>query len=356
MPGLLHSLRSPSSPNLFQKFRSVRNSSPPERPQLTRRETISLIDCIASTRTQIFELERHVKNLQDNALTVCRNIQHKQPDFTPPITIHLPEIFQETVIPSSAVALPKRPPRKWSSIHLLRSPSSSSDDKLNIPAALSKYATDVPEAERELPPSPTYINFEDIVLMVDGESGLQVQLDLLALKKAQLEVEVMKLEVNLLFWGGLYEQVRSVYWQEEKEEARRNSHCYTWRPSTPSLLGQWSFDADSIPSEYTEGSGSDTPQKLTIPRKRSIREMIARFKATALFLFRPGTKRDYSWPEYNDLFLPESSDIRAREISSSTEREISDDPEQGYTRGGSDVDISADIECAIEELRGIPQL
>jgi hypothetical protein len=166
----------------------------------------------------------------------------------------------------------------------------------------------------------------------------------------------MKLEVNLLFWGGLYKQVRSVYWQEEKEEARRKSHCYTWRPSTPSLLGQWSFDADSIPSEYTEGSGSDTPRKLVIPRKRSIREMIAKVKANALFLFRPGTKQDYSWSKYNDLFLQESSDIRARETSSSTERETSDDPEQGYTRGGSDVDISADIECAIEELRGIPQL
>jgi len=351
MPGLLNSLRSPSSPNLFQKFRSVRNSPPPERPQLTRRETVSLIECIASIHTQIFELERHVKNLYDNTLTVCRNIQHIQPDFTPPITIRLPDIFQETVILSSAETLPKKPPRKWSSIHLLRSPSSSSDDKLDIPAALSECATDVPEAEREL-----RINFEDIVLMADSEPGLQGELDLLALKKAQLEVEVMKLEVNLLFWGGLYKQVRSVYWQEEKEEARRKSHCYTWRPSTPSLLGQWSFDADSIPSEYTEGSGSDTLRKLPVPRKRSIREIIARIKAAAVFLFRPGTKRDYSWSEYNDLFLPESSDIRARETSSSTEGEISDDPEQGYTRGGSDFDISADIECAIEELRGIPQL
>jgi hypothetical protein len=61
-------------------------------------------------------------------------------------------------------------------------------------------------------------------------------------------------------------------------------------------------------------------------------------------------------PSYNELFLPESSDIRARETSSSTERETSDDPEQGYTRGGSDVDISADIECTIEELRWISQL
>jgi hypothetical protein len=148
---------------------------------------------------------------------------------------------------------------------------------------------------KENSPSPTFINLEDIVLMADSQSGLQAQLDLLALKKTQLEVEVMKLEVNLLFWGGLYKQVRSVYWQEEKEEARRKSHCYTWRPSTPSLLGQLSFDADSIPSEYTEDSGSDTPRKLTIPRKRSIREMIARVKATALFLFRPGTNRDYSW-------------------------------------------------------------
>jgi len=223
----------------------------------------------------------------------------------------------------------------------------SSDDKLDIPVALNKYATDVPEAGRELL-SPRCINFEDMVLMADSESDLQVQLDLLALKKAQLEVEVMKLEVNLLFWGGLHKQVRSVYRQEEKEEARGKSHFYTWRPSTPSLLGQWSFDADSIPSD-TKGQNSDTSRKSTSPRKVvPIREMIARVKANALFLLRSGRKRDYSWSDYDDLFLPESRDIRARATSSSTKRETSDDPEQGYTRGSSDVDISADIECAIE--------
>jgi hypothetical protein len=167
-----------------------------------------------------------------------------------------------------------------------------------------------------------------MVLVADSESDLQVQLDLLALKKAQLEVEVMKLEVNLLFGGGLHKQVRSVYRQKEKVEARGKSHFYTRSPSRPSLLGQWSLDADSIPSEYTEGRGSDTSWRLTHPRKRvPIREMIARVKAAALFLFRPGTKRDYSWSEYDDLFLPESSDIRARPTSSSTKWETSDDPE-----------------------------
>lgn len=311
------------------------------------RETDFLIDCIASTRIQILELERYVESLQDETLSVCRIIQHKQPDFTPPIAIRLPEIFQGAVVLSPAEASPKTRPRKWSSIPLLHTHSPPSNNKPEIPATLSKYATDVPEAERELP-SPTCNSFEDMVLVADSGSDLQIQLDLLALKKAQLEVEVMKLEVNLLFWGGLHKQVRPVDRQEEKEEARGKSHFYTWRPSTPSLLGQWSFDADSIPSEYTESRGSDTSRRLTIPRKRvHIREMIAKVKAAALFLFRPGAKRDHSWPEYDDLFLPESSDIRARATSSSTKRDTSEDPEQGYTRGRSDIDKSADIECAI---------
>jgi hypothetical protein len=219
MPGLLNSLRSPSSPNLFQKFPNARNSPPPARPQLARRETDFLIDCIASTRIQILKLERYAESLQDETLSVCRSIQYKQPDFTPPIAIRLPEIFQGAVILSPAEASPKTRPRKWSSIPLLHTHSPPSNDKPDIPATLSKYATDVPEAERELP-SPTCNSFKDIVLVVDSGSDLQIQLDLLALKKAQLEVEVMKLEVNLLFWGGLHKQVRSVYRQEEKEKAR----------------------------------------------------------------------------------------------------------------------------------------
>lgn len=187
MPGLLNSLRSPSYPNLFQKFLSARNSPPPARAQLSHRETKPLVDCIASTRTQILELERRIESLQDDTLTVCRSIQHKQPDFTPPIAICLPEIFQGPVVLSPAKASPKTRPRKWFSIPLFHTHSPPSNGKLDIPATLNTYVTDVPEAERELP-SPTCISFEEMVLVADSESDLQVQLDLLALKKAQLEV------------------------------------------------------------------------------------------------------------------------------------------------------------------------
>jgi hypothetical protein len=307
MPGLLNSFRSPTSPDLLQKFFGARKSLNPERSKLSRRETEGLMDHIASTRTQIFALEGRVESLQGNTLTVCCSIQHKQPGFTPPIVIRLPEISQGPAVTSSLVeASPNKPRRKWFSIALLRPHSTSSDNKLEIPAALNKYPTDVSEAERDIL-SPASISFEDMALTADGESDLQVQLDLLALQKAELEVEVMKLEVNLLFWEGLYKQVQSVYRQEVKEEARRKSHFSSWRPSTPSSLGQWAFNAHSIPSEYTKGRGSDTSRNLSILRKGvPIREMIVRIKSTTLFLFRPGTRRDYSWSEYDDLSLPEA--------------------------------------------------
>ncbi len=255
MPGLLNSLRSRSFPNLFRKFLCARNSPPRERPQLSRGETDSFIDCIASPRRLILELERHVESLQDDTLVVCRSIQYEKPDITPPVATRLPEIFQGAVVLSPAEASPK----------LANKNSPPSNDKLDIPATLSKYAPDVPEAQRKVP-SPTCISFEDMAFVAGSESDLQVQFDLLALKKAKLEVEVMKLEVNVLLSGGLHKQSRSVNRQEEKEEAKEKSHSSTWRPSKPSLLGQWSFNAGSLPSDTGDRS-SDTSQKFTSPRK-----------------------------------------------------------------------------------------
>lgn len=134
-----------------------------------------------------------------------------------------------------------------------------------------------------------------MALMTDSEAGVQVQPKLLVLKKAELEVEAAKLEADLVFWGNLYQQVRSVYRQEIDKEERRKSYFQTRIPSPPSLLRQWYFDADSIPSEHAEGRGTDTSRTFTIPRKEvPVREMLARVKASSLFLSRSGTSREYS--------------------------------------------------------------
>jgi hypothetical protein len=67
--------------------------------------------------------------------------------------------------------------------------------------------------ERVIAPS-TSINREDMALMAEGKPDLQVQLNLLALKEAELEIKAEKLESMLLFWGGIYEEIKSVRYQK----------------------------------------------------------------------------------------------------------------------------------------------
>ncbi len=53
-----------------------------------------------------------------------------------------------------------------------------------------------------------------MALMAEGKPDLQVQLNLLALKEAELEIKAEKLESMLLFWGGIYEEIKSVRYQK----------------------------------------------------------------------------------------------------------------------------------------------
>jgi hypothetical protein len=188
--------------------------------------------------------------------------------------------------------------------------------------------------------------------MIDNEAGVQVQLNLLVLTKAELEVEVAKLEASLFFWGDLYQQVRSVYRQEIDKEQRRKSYFQTRRPSPPSSLRQWYFDADTIASEHDEGRGTDIPQTFTIPRKEvPIREMLARVKASSLFSPRLGTSQEYSWSESNNLVMSEVSNIRESGADSSTELGTTNHITQCHKRGDSGIAMGANTERANEKLR-----
>ncbi|KAE9367629.1 hypothetical protein N431DRAFT_494570 [Stipitochalara longipes BDJ] len=284
MPGFFNSLRSPSSPDLFQRFFSTRPNPPPEKSELSPRHARILKDCIAKTSKKIFKLERRIKSLNANILTICRCIENNQPSFSPPVVVRLVDTFQTEAVPSPPR---KESPRRWSSIRLLRSHSPPYESKERDPASLIERPFNIPESEREIA-APTSMTSKDIALMVDRKADLQVQLNLL------------KLETGLLFWGGVYEQAKVAYTKELKQRKRKS--CYrTKRALRPSLLRIESSSSDSTCSEHTEGSYTDTSATFKIPRKEvPIKEMIARCQTTSIFLSRLARSRGSSWSEGTD--------------------------------------------------------
>lgn len=354
MPGVFNQLRCPASPDKFQRFLGTRNLSPPEeKPRLSSHHTEVFNDCIEATRTDIFQLERRIKALNSNILTVCRCIKQRQPCFTPPITVQLLGVFQETA--QSVQGSVKKSPRKWQSFPMLRSKSLPNETKFQNIASLIDRPVDIPEYERVIS-SPTSINSEDVALMAARKAEVQLRLNLLVLKKAELEVDVENLERDLVNLGDSYEQVRVVYWQGMAKEGQRKSTYEIRRPSRPSLVSRPSLDSDSIPSEDVQPSAVGTSQTLKILRKEvPIREMIAGVRATSIFSSRSGNSRRNSWFQGDDLLLRddrESVDIAA---GSSTEFRYIVPTRQDYARGDSGVDMSADIERAYEELERVLQ-
>jgi hypothetical protein len=266
MPGFFNPFRSPSSPDMFQRFFSARQTPPPERPELSSGHTGILEDCITTTRTDIFQLERRIKALNANVLAICYCIKNKQPSFVPPTAVRLPEVFQTEAIPSPFKGSPKKSARKWPSIPLLRSNSPPNEAKvLNRPSQIERPA-DVPEAEREIP-SPTSIDCEDMVLMANGKAEPQVQLNFLVLKKAEMEVEVGKLESDLVFWAGVYHDIKIAHRKKSDKEEKRKPSFQTRNPPRPSLLREPSFHSNPISNNHAESRSIPTSAPFIISRK-----------------------------------------------------------------------------------------
>jgi hypothetical protein len=339
---------------MFQRFFSARQTPPPERQELSSDHTGILEDCITTIRTDIFQLERRIKVINADILTVCHCIKNKQPSFVPPIVVRLPEISQTDAVPSPFKGSPKKSARKWPSILLLRSNSPPNEAKvLNRPSQIERPA-DVPEAEREIP-SPTSIDCEDMVLMADGKAELQVQLNLVVLKKAELEVEVGKLESDLLFWAGVYHDVKIAHRKESDKEEKREPSFQTRKPSRPALLREPSFDSDPISSNHAESRSIPTSGPFIISRNEvPIKDMSARVKATSLFSSTLSRRHKTSWSQVDDLFMTEGSGSKARGTGSTTKFGTENYAKHDHTRDDSGADLSADMRgyAAKEELGG----
>ncbi|KAN0095541.1 hypothetical protein V8E51_016252 [Hyaloscypha variabilis] len=323
MPAFFDPLRSPFSPDLFQRFVSARPEALPKKPKISHHHARILKDCIARTRKNIFRLERRARSLNANILTVCRCIEHKQPVLPP--TLRLAGIFQSKAVPSSTS---EATPRTWSPIPLLRSHSPPDKTKTRNLASLIERPINIPDDERVIA-SPTSMTPEDIALMGDRKADLQVQLNLLVLKQAELEIDVHKLEADLMFWGGIYKKVNIANNQKLKQR-KRKSYYQTKKPQRPSLLQMDSSSSDSTFSEHTEGSYTDTSIRFKIPRK---------VQATSIFAWGPARSRRNSWSEGDDLSLTRCSCQTGSSLDVGSTSRV----KQDLVRDDSAVDMSADV-------------
>jgi len=185
--------------------------------------------------------------------------------------------------------------------------------------------------------------------MVDRKADLQVQLNMLVLKLAELELDVQKLEIDLLFWATVYEQTK----ESCKKEAgqRKRQPCHQSETTPRPLLRIESSSSDSAFSEHSEISYEDTSTRFKIRRKEvPIKEMIARVQATSMFKLQPARSRGNSWCEGDDLFMTEGCGLETRHLGSSMESSSPNHVKQDLARDDSAVDMSADVRCAMEEL------
>ena len=229
---------------------------------------------------------------------------------------------------------------------VLRS-QSPHETKAQYPASLIKRPANIPD--REIAP-PTSLTAEDMTLMVDGKDELQVQLNMLVLKKAELEIDVRKLETDLLYWSGVYEGTKSS--RRKGVEQKEPRSCYqTETTSQTSLLRIESSSSGSLSSEYSEISYSDASTPFRIPRKEvPIKEMIARVQETSMFSLGPARSRGNSWSEGDDLFMMKSCGLESKHPGLSIEFVSTIHAQPHLSRDDSAVDMSADVRCAMEEL------
>lgn len=338
---------------MFDRFFGAGNSSPRERPVLSRHHTDVLNNCIKTTRTEIFVLERRMEALNSDIMTVCRCIRERHPPFTPPIAVRLPEPYQEAASTPGQQS-PKKSPRTCQYFPRLRSNSPPKEPDPPGPASfLIERPVDIPGDERVVT-APISISPEDMTSMTEEKADPQVTLNLLVLKKAELEVNVEKLECDLSYWGELYEQVRVVYRQGMKEMDKSHPYYKTKRQSSSSPLAEPSSSADHIPGEHDENSHVGASRRYRIPRKEvPVKEMIARVKATSKFSSRPGLSRQNSWYNGDEILLPNGRESVDIGIGSSSELQYTVPTTPEPTRGDSGIDMSADIEQARAELEGI---
>lgn len=287
--------------NMFRLF-GAKRSPPPESIGLSERETEMFKDCIATTRRQIFETERRIKALNANLLTVCRCIKTRLPSFSPGVPIRLPDIFEGRDLPSPPEVSHKKSAWHMPCLHRQNAPNSVGNPKLHSPAYLIERPVVVPEDERVVAP-PYSIKAKDVTSMAHGKPDLEVQLNLLVLKKAELEVDAHKLEKDLLFWGGVYEKIKFInlhYKKEEKLPSKENlPYSQFRRMPRPSPLRETPVNTEFDPWEST--STRDMGLSSSIPRKEvPIGEMLARFKTTPFNSPRPGTSRESSWFDDTD--------------------------------------------------------
>jgi hypothetical protein len=190
-----------------------------------------------------------------------------------------------------------------------------------------------------------------MVLMANGKAELQVQINLLVLKKAELEVKVGKLESDLLFWAGVYHDVKIAHRKESDKEEKRKPSLQTRKPPRASLLWELSFDSDSISSNHAESRRIPTSVPFIISRKEvPIKEMTTRVKATSFCSSTLARNHKSLWSQVDDLFMTEGSSSRARGTGPTTKFGTENHAKHDHTRDDSGVDQSLDIQRAKEEL------
>jgi hypothetical protein len=144
--------------------------------------------------------------------------------------------------------------------------------------------------------------------MTKGKPELQVQLSLLVMKKAELEVDAEELERYLLFLGNMYKDIKSVHHQHKVEKPMPYSQ-FKRTPKT-SLLRGMPLAANSTRENDNKLRDMGMSMVSNIRKDVPIEEMIARIRASPLNLPRQGTSREGSWIEHTEVRMTGSRVIK----------------------------------------------
>jgi len=123
--------------------------------------------------------------------------------------------------------------------------------------------------------------------MAHGKPDLEALLNLHILKKAELEVDAHKLEKDLFFWGGVYEEIKFVNHQWKMEEKGPSTENLPYsqfrRMAKPSLLSGMPVHAESTIGRIL--APETWACRQAFPGKQfPIEEMLAKFRTTSLNL------------------------------------------------------------------------
>lgn len=181
---------------------------------LSNQQTEIINDCIHQVRSEIFKIEDQTIALLSNLLTISRCLKPLLPtsfchEPFPPLAQDVDDMFD---LRSTIDKLARLCAEETQQRHSTRSKVDLDPSKLGNSARIQE----VPESERFIPP-PTTLKTVTCLVQQAQQTPSQIELGMLVLKKAEMMVRVEQLEGDMVFWTGVYEDIKGQQKRRDSE-------------------------------------------------------------------------------------------------------------------------------------------